>query len=122
MLRDRHEVNKLKAMMEIDPSIKTVEDALRIIAAQKRCGQTEEMKFARLSAKQTMIDLQRKCVEARKKFPHLAPELYDSPAEIEFAVEMHQRNMVWTPRYMVAGHRLDRSEERRVGKECRSRW
>lgn len=35
------------------------------------------------------------------------PELYDSQDEAQFAYEMHQRKLVWTPRHMVAGHRLD---------------
>ena len=39
--------------------------------------------------------------------------------------ELHDRLREYTERAMVAEQRLtgaDRSEERRVGKECRSRW
>src|SRR5256884_8234593 len=43
----------------------------------------------------------------------------DGPARVEIAVLFHERERVARPVFAL---RLDRSEERRVGKECRSRW
>src|SRR3989441_12693578 len=49
------------------------------------------------------------------------PTFYESiqsgiPAHVRFTIELWQYNRFWRDRL------LTRSEERRVGKECRSRW
>ena len=55
---------------------------------------------------------------------HIVPGVDDGAKDLKTSVRMLQkeyddgvRNIIATPHF-----RYDRSEERRVGKECRSRW
>lgn len=49
----------------------------------------------------------RNCEEAKARYPHLDPTLYDSPCEVEFALALHERGLVWAPRHHVGKYRMD---------------
>src|SRR5438034_10424048 len=68
------------------------------------------------------LDLQ---VEGFPKFPHSFFNLYETiphSHKLLFRVDCAGHFMVWERQRRVLHHISKRSEERRVGKECRYRW